>query len=412
MHRCGVTEETPTRATSGIRNLITIFVVALRLGVTSFGGPIAHIGFFRQEYVENRGWLSERRFSDLVALCHFLPGPTSSQVGIAVGITRGGMLGGLLAWIGFTAPSATLLIAFGLGVAEFDNLLKDDWLNGLKIAAVAVVAQALWGMSTTLAPDKTRGTIAVLAAVAILLSPLAFGIVIVILIAGAYGWWRFRHYVDESPPEDFAYDIPKSIGIAFAVIFFTLLVGLPLARIIFDVDALSIFDGFFRSGSLVFGGGHVVLPTLETEVVENGWTTAEGFIAGYGASQAIPGPLFTFSAYLGTVMNIGPGGINGALIALAAIFLPSFLLVIAILPFWNELSQSTNFRAALVAVNAAVVGILAAALFDPVWTSSVKEPADFALAVAAFGLLMFWKLPSWLVVIVTAIAGIGLSMIN
>ncbi len=407
-----MTEDSPTGATSGIRNLLTIFAVALRLGLTSFGGPIAHIGFFHQEYVVNRRWLSERRFSDLVALCHFLPGPTSSQVGIAVGITRGGLLGGVLAWIAFTAPSAAILIAFGFGVTEFDNLIDGDWLNGLKIAAVAVVAQALWGMSTTLAPDKTRATIAVLAAVAILLSPIVFGIVIVILVAGAYGWWRCRRYVEESPTEDFAYDIPRWIGIAFAVIFFVLLIGLPFARIILDVDVLAIFDSFFRSGSLVFGGGHVVLPTLETEVVESGWTTAEEFIAGYGAAQAIPGPLFTFSAYLGTVMDVGPGGIPGALIALIAIFLPSFLLVIAILPFWNRLSQATNFRAALVAINAAVVGILAAALFDPVWTSSIKDPADFALAAAAFGLLMFWKLPSWAVVLLCAAAGVGLSLVR
>lgn len=401
----------PHDSNSRLVNLLTIFVVALRLGLTSFGGPIAHIGFFRQEYVENRRWLSERRFSDLVALCHFLPGPTSSQVGIAVGITRGGLLGGVLAWVAFTAPSAALLIAFGFGMTEFDNLLEGEWLAGLKIAAVAVVAQALCGMSTTLAPDKTRATVAVLAAVAILLSPLAISIVVVILIAGAYGWWRFRHYVDESPTEDFAYDIPKSAGIAVAVVFLALLVGLPLARFFLDVDVLAIFDGFFRSGSLVFGGGHVVLPTLESEVVNNGWVSAEQFIAGYGASQAIPGPLFTFSAYLGTVMDIGPGGISGALIALVAIFLPSFLLVIAILPFWNQLSRASNFRAALVAINAAVVGILAAAFFDPVWTSSIKEPKDFALAAAAFGLLMFWKLPSWLVVIICAAAGAGLAII-
>ena len=410
-----MTEATSTNdqndSKSRLVNLLTIFVVALRLGLTSFGGPIAHIGFFRQEYVENRRWLSERRFSDLVALCHFLPGPTSSQVGIAVGITRGGLLGGLLAWVAFTAPSAALLIAFGFGMTQFDNLLDGEWLIGLKIAAVAVVAQALWGMSTTLAPDKTRATVAVLAAVAILLSPLAISIVVVILIAGAYGWWRFRHYVDESPTEDFAYDIPKSAGIAVSVVFVALLVGLPLARFFLDVDVLAIFDGFFRSGSLVFGGGHVVLPTLETEVVDNGWVSTEQFIAGYGASQAIPGPLFTFSAYLGTVMDIGPGGISGALIALVAIFLPSFLLVIAILPFWNQLSRASNFRAALVAINAAVVGILAAAFFEPVWTSSIKEPKDFALAAAAFGLLMFWKLPSWLVVIICAASGAGLAII-
>ncbi len=402
----------PNDSKSRLVNLLTIFVVALRLGLTSFGGPIAHIGFFRQEYVENRRWLSERRFSDLVALCHFLPGPTSSQVGIAVGITRGGLLGGVLAWIAFTAPSAALLIAFGFGITEFDNLLEGEWLTGLKIAAVAVVAQALWGMSTTLAPDKTRATVAVLAAVAVLLSPLAISIVGVILVAGAYGWWRFRHYVDESPTEDFAYDIPKSAGIAVAVVFVALLVGLPLARFFLDVDVLAIFDGFFRIGSLVFGGGHVVLPTLETEVVDNGWVSTEQFIAGYSASQAIPGPLFTFSAYLGTIMDIGPGGISGALIALVAIFLPSFLLVVAILPFWNELSQASNFRAALIAINAAVVGVLAAAFFDPVWTSSIKEPKDFALAAAAFGLLMFWKLPSWLVVILCAAAGAGLAIIT
>lgn len=407
-----MTEDTSTGATSGIRNLLTIFVVALRLGLTSFGGPIAHIGFFRQEYVENRSWLSERRFSDLVALCHFLPGPTSSQVGIAVGITRGGLFGGLLAWIGFTAPSAALLIAFGYGVTEFDNLLDSDWLKGLKIAAVAVVAQALWGMSTTLASDKARATIAVLAAIAILISPIALSIVIVILVAGTYGWWRFRHYVDDSPTDEFSYDIPRWVGITFAVMFFVLLIGLPFGRVLLDVDVLTIFDAFFRSGSLVFGGGHVVLPTLETEVVENGWTAAEEFIAGYGASQAIPGPLFTFSAYLGTVMDIGPGGISGAIIALVAIFLPSFLLIIAILPFWNQLSQATNFRAALVAINAAVVGILAAALFDPVWTSSIKAPADFALAAAAFGLLMFWKLSSWAVVLACSAAGVVLALVT
>ena len=396
---------------SNLKNLLTIFAVALRLGLTSFGGPIAHIGFFRQEYVENRKWLSERRFSDLVALCHFLPGPTSSQVGIAVGITRGGLLGGLLAWVAFTLPSAAVLIAFGFGISEFDTLLEDDWLRGLKIAAVAVVAQALWGMGTSLAPDKARASVAVAAAIAILLSPFIFSIVAVIVAAGALGWWRFQNYVDETDTDTATYSIWKPLAIGCAILFALILVGLPILRQIVDFDVLDIFDSFFRSGSLVFGGGHVVLPTLESEVVENGWVTTEQFIAGYGASQAIPGPLFTFSAYLGTVMDIGPGGIGGALIALIAIFFPSFLLVIAILPFWNRLSQAKRFRAALVGINAAVVGILAAAFFDPVWTSSVKEPADFALAAAAFGLLVFWKLPSWLVVILCAGAGAALSLI-
>lgn len=397
---------------ANLANLLTIFAVALRLGLTSFGGPIAHLGFFRQEYVENRRWLSERRFSDLVALCHFLPGPTSSQVGIAVGITRGGLLGGLLAWVGFTAPSAAVLIAFGLGVAEFDNLLEDDWLKGLKIAAVAVVAQALWGMGTTLAPDKARASVAIAAAVAILFSPFSWSIVIVIILAGALGWWRFHHYVEDAPAEESRYAIPKPLAIAAIIIFAAILVGFPLMRQAIDNSTFDVFDSFFRSGSLVFGGGHVVLPTLQSEVVENGWINAEEFIAGYGASQAIPGPLFTFSAYLGTVMNVGPGGVNGALIALIAIFLPSFLLVIAILPFWHQLSQVRNFRAALVGINAAVVGILAAALFDPVWTSTVKGPGDFALAAAAFGLLMFWKVPSWAVVILCAVAGVGLWFVG
>ena len=404
-------DETTTSAIPRLRNLLTIFAVALRLGLTSFGGPIAHIGFFRTEYVENRKWLSERRFSDLVALCHFLPGPTSSQVGIAVGITRGGLLGGLSAWIAFTLPSAAVLIAFGFGVAEFDTLLEDDWLRGLKIAAVAVVAQALWGMGTSLAPDKARVTVAIAAAIAILLSPFIFSIVAVIVAAGAFGWWRFQSYVDETDADTGTYSIWKPLAIGCAILFALILVGLPLLRQIVDYDFLDIFDSFFRSGSLVFGGGHVVLPTLESEVVENGWVNAEQFIAGYGASQAIPGPLFTFSAYLGTVMDIGPGGIGGALIALIAIFLPSFLLVIAILPFWHRLSEAKRFRAALVGINAAVVGILAAALFDPVWTSSVNEPTDFALAAAAFALLMFWKLPSWSVVILSAAAGAALSLI-
>ena len=394
-----------------LNNLLTIFAVALRLGLTSFGGPIAHIGFFRQEYVENRKWLSERRFSDLVALCHFLPGPTSSQVGIAVGITRGGLVGGLLAWIGFTLPSAAVLIAFGFGVAEFDVLLEDEWLKGLKIAAVAVVAQALWGMSTSLAPDKARASVAIAAAIAILLSPLVFSIVIVILIAGAYGWWRFQNYVDDATTDSTPYSIWKPLAVGCAVLFAILLIALPLLRQFVDFDMLDIFDGFFRSGSLVFGGGHVVLPTLQSEVVENGWVTTEQFIAGYSASQAIPGPLFTFSAYLGTVMSAGPGGISGALLALIAIFSPSFLLIVAILPFWHRLSQVRQFRAALVGINAAVVGILAAALFDPVWTSSIENPADFALAAAAFGLLMFWKLPSWLVVILCAAVGILVSLV-
>ncbi len=395
-----------------IANLLTIFSVALRLGLTSFGGPIAHIGFFRQEYVENRRWLSERRFSDIVALCHFLPGPTSSQVGIAVGITRGGLLGGLLAWLGFTAPSAALLIAFGFGITEFPDLLDGAWLNGLKIAAVAVVATALWGMATSLAPDRERATVAIVSAIALLLSPITFGIVIVIVLAGIYGWWRMGRHVDETASEAASYSIWKPIAIGCAVIFALLLIALPLLRQVLDSDMLSIFDGFFRSGSLVFGGGHVVLPTLESEVVTTGWLSSDSFMAGYGAAQAIPGPLFTFAGYLGTVMSIGPGGVLGGLFALFAIFLSSFLLVIAILPFWDVLNGAHGFRAALIGINPAVVGVLAAALFDPVWLTSIKEPSDFALAAAAFAMLMFWRVPPWLIVILCALSAIPLAALK
>jgi chromate transporter len=389
--------------------LLELLVVSLKLGLTSFGGPVAHIGYFRDEYVVRRKWLDEHTYADLVALCQFLPGPASSQVGIAVGITRGGILGGIAAWVGFTLPSAVALIFFGYGVTEYDELVTGDWLRGLKIVAVAVVALAVWGMAKTLTPDRSRATIAVLAAIAMLFSQNALGQVAVIVVAGLVGWRLLGDQTGLTGLTGGRIKIGRWLAIGSLAAFFVLLVGLPLARQVVASDWLDVFDGFYRSGALMFGGGHVVLPLLQTEVVAPGWVTNDQFIAGYGAAQAVPGPLFTFSAYLGTVMDGSPGGWTGGFFALGAIFLPSFLLVVGVLPFWNSLRSVASFRAALMGVNAAVVGLLIAALYDPVWTSAIQTPKDFALCVAAFGLLAFWKWPPWLVVLLAAAAGAGLS---
>ncbi len=392
--------------------LIEIFLAALKLGVTSFGGPIAHIGYFRDEYVEKRKWLDERSYADLVALCHSLPGPASSQVGIAVGIGRGGLLGGVAAWLGFTIPSAALLIAFAYGVTEYDDLFSGDWLRGLKIVAVAVVAYALWGMARSLASGKKTATFAIASAIIILLWHNPIALVLVILTAGIVGRFVLGNPSDSADTMSEQSPIGKRLGIASLVAFFALLIALPLFRQGFEAQWLEVFDSFFRSGSLVFGGGHVVLPVLQSEVVPSGWVTNEQFIAGYGAAQAVPGPLFTFSAYLGTAMKGTVSGWSGGLIALVAIFLPSFLIVVGVLPFWNALRANVNFRAALAGVNAAVVGFVAAALCDPVWTTAIGSPRDLGLGLAAFALLAIWRLPPWLVVLLTAAAGFGLSQLD
>ena len=386
-----------------------ILLVALRLGLTSFGGPVAHLGYFRQEYVESRKWLDERTYADLVALCQFLPGPTSSQVGIAVGISRGGLLGGFAAWLGFTLPSAAILILFAYGVGEYGELVSGDWLRGLKIVAVPVVALAVWEMAKNLAPDRRRATIAI--AIVLLLWQNPAGYVVLILASGLAGWFLLRREAGAASPATAPVPFSRYLAIAGLCLFFILLLGLPLFRQAWQNEWLEVFDGFYRSGSMVFGGGHVVLPLLQSEVVTPGWVTNEEFIAGYGAAQAIPGPLFTFSAYLGTVMGEPPGEWTVGLFALAAIFLPSFLLLIGVLPFWNGLRSSANFRAALTGVNAAVVGLLAAALYDPVWTTAIQTPADLALGLAAFGLLAFWKWPPWLVVPITALVGGLMSIV-
>jgi chromate transporter len=387
-----------------------VLAAATRLGLTSFGGPVAHLGYFRNEYVVRRRWLDDQTYTDLVALCQFLPGPASSQVGMAVGILRAGLLGGLAAWIGFTLPSALALVLFGLGIRGLD-LAGAGWLHGLKIAAVAVVAQAVWGMARSLCPDRERATMAVVAALAVSAWPTAGGQVLVIVAAGIVGWRLLPGSGGTAAP---LVRVPfgRPLAIAALITFFTLLVALPVLRYLAPAPAIAVFDSFYRAGSLVFGGGHVVLPLLQAEVVPPGWVSNEQVLAGYGAAQAVPGPLFTFAAYLGAVMQPRPNGWAGAALALIAIFLPSFLLVVGALPFWDILRTRAAFQAALRGINAAVVGLLLAALYHPVWTSAIHAPADFALALAAFALLALWSAPPWLVVAVAAAGGSAIAALR
>jgi chromate transporter len=389
---------------------LEVLIVATRLGLTSFGGPIAHLGYFREEYVNRRRWVDEATYADLVALCQFLPGPASSQVGIGLGIIRAGLLGGIMAWIGFTLPSAIALMLFGLGVQNL-NIADAGWLHGLKIVAVAVVAQAVWGMARSLCPDRERATLAILATIAVLAFPTAAGQVATIAVAGLVGW-RLLPAPEVPQSRPVGVPIGRRAGIVAWVLFFGLLVGLPIVRQVAPSQGLAVFDSFYRVGSLVFGGGHVVLPLIWAEVVPTGWVTNEQFVAGYGAAQAVPGPLFTFAAYLGTVMQPPPNGVAGGALALVAVFLPSFFMVVGALPFWEQLRTRPSFQSALRGINAAVVGLLAAALYTPVWTSAILGPADFALAIAAFGLLMFWKVPPWLVVVLTALGGAALAALR
>ena len=390
-----------------------VFFAAARLGLTSFGGPTAHLGYFREEYVARRRWLDEAAYADLVALGQLLPGPASSQVGIAVGVRRAGLLGGFAAWLGFTAPSAIALILFAVGVGAAGDLADAGWLRGLKSVAVAVVALALWGMARDLAPDRTRRAVAVGAAV-LLLFVSGAGAQIAVIAAGALaGLLILRASAAERAavhaPVSLAGGVPRAVGVLALLLFVALLAGLPMAVRAVDSEPLRVFDAFYRAGSLVFGGGHVVLPLLEAEVTPPGWVGPDEFIAGYGAAQAVPGPLFTFAAYLGATMKTFGSAWAGGLFALAAIFLPSFLLVAGVLPFWDALRERAAVRAALRGVNAAVVGLLLAALYDPVWTSAVKAPEDFALVVAAFGLLAVWRVPPWIVVPLAAGAGAAVA---
>ncbi|HAL48886.1 MAG: chromate efflux transporter [SAR202 cluster bacterium] len=395
---------------TGRGSLLEVLAVFGRLGLTSFGGPVAHLGYFRQEFVERRRWLDERSYADIVALCQFLPGPASSQVGIAVGIKRAGILGGIAAWFGFTIPSAIALILFAYRVTAIGDVSDAGWLHGLKVVAVAVVGLAVWGMARTLCPDLPRATMAIVAAVALLAWQTPASQIAVIGAGGLLGWRLLREDSDRQGSASL-FPVGRTVATLCLALFTTTLIALPLIERVVSSEPLQVFDSFFRSGSLVFGGGHVVLPLLQAEVVPPAWVTNEEFIAGYGAAQAVPGPLFTFSAYLGTILDGAPTGWPGGLFALGAIYIPSFLLVIGSAPFWDNLRAKTGFGGVMRGINAAVVGLLAAALYGPVWISAIERSEDFALALGAFGLLAFWKWPPWLVVVLSALGGQMLASI-
>jgi chromate transporter len=382
-----------------------VFMVFLKLGLTSFGGPIAHLGYYRNELVVRRRWLDESTYADLVALCQFLPGPASSQVGFCLGVLRGnGLWGGLAAWFAFTLPSALILFAFAMTAAAFTGPVAEGFLHGLKLVAVAVIAQAIWGMSRTLTPDRTRAGIALSAIAIVVLFAGSLGQIAAIALGACAGLWLCGA---EAAPVSGHLNFPvtRRGGIVALVLFAALLLIPPLAVAASHAQGLALFDAFYRSGALVFGGGHVVLPLLQAQVVTPGWVSNEAFLAGYGLAQAVPGPLFTFAAYLGAVMGPAPNGLAGATIALVALLLPGMLLVYGMLPFWDAMRTRPAAQAAMRGTNAAVVGILAAALYNPVWTSAVLTPRDFALALAGFLLLTVWKLSPWIVVLLLAGAG-------
>lgn len=394
-----------TKEKSLIKSLLEILMVSTRLGFTSFGGPIAHLGYFHEEYIRRRKWMDEKSYADLVALCQFLPGPASSQVGIGIGVMRAGVLGGIVSFLGFTLPSVFALIIFALILQGLD-VSSAGWIHGLKIVAVAVVAHAILGMAKNLTPDLNRKAIALFALLVTLLWQTAFTQVGVIVLSAFIGFLIYRQQKDET---DGRVSFPISRGFATVCLglFFGLLILLPILREITSIQWIAMFDSFYRSGSLVFGGGHVVLPLLEREFVPTGWLSEEAFLAGYGAAQAVPGPLFTFSAYLGAVMN----GWAGGLLATVAIFLPAFLLILGTLPFWDSLRRNPKVKGALMGVNAAVVGILISAFYQPIWTSSILSPIDFAFAAILFSMLVYWKFPPWVIVVAGAIGGTLMSFI-
>lgn len=380
-----------------------IFWIFLRLGLTSFGGPVAHLGYFREEFVTKRKWLNEHSYADVVSLCQFLPGPASSQVGMVLGYSQRGYLGVIAAWLGFTMPSAIALIIFAYGVSGNSQWISPEVIHGLKVVAVAVVAQAVWGMAKSLCPDVSRITVMTITACLMLIFPaFIWGQIAIILIAGIFGAWYF------SPKQLAAHEplpiqMRHSVGVFWIVLFFALLLALPALSDFYPSQALAMTSAFYRAGSLVFGGGHVVLPLLQAEVVPIGWVSNEIFLAGYGATNAMPGPLFTFAAFLGASTSGTPSGWVGGMLCLLAIFAPSYLLVMGALPFWETLRRNTKVQAALMGVNAAVVGILLSALYDPVWTSAIHKPIDFALGLVAFVALMYWKVSPWIVVVASGL---------
>lgn len=400
-HDAGTRREELAAASAG--GALEVLWAFLRLGLTSFGGPVAHLGYFRTEFVERRRWLDDRGFSDLVALCQFLPGPASSQTGMALGWARAGWLGALMAWVGFTLPSALALMAFAYGIARYGDLAASGVVHGLKVAAVAIVAQAVWGMAKSLCPDRPRAGLAIFAALLTLLLPSAIGQVGAILVCGLIGR-RLLRLPHKAPMQRVAFGVSRRAGVVALALFAVLLAGLPLLAAISGSALWQRIDGFYRAGSLVFGGGHVVLPLLQSVVVPSGAVDESIFLAGYGAAQAVPGPLFSFAAYLGAVMTGPLTGWVGGLVLLVVIFVPGFLLVVGALPFWDALRRRDAVQSAMAGVNAGVVGLLLSALYDPVWTSAIHSRFDFGLAVAAFGLLVYARLSPVIVVALAAAA--------
>ena len=399
----------PAAATAPGGSVAEVFAVFLRLGLTCFGGPIAHLGYFHDEFIVRRKWLDEQAYVDLVALCQFLPGPASSQVGFSIGLMRAGYGGALAAWTGFTLPSAIALVLFAYGAGALIGPVGTGLLHGLKLVAVAIVAQAVWGMARTLCPDKERASIAVVAALVILFSTSSVAQILAIALGGLAGLWLCR---GAQPIAGAHMPIPvgRATGLAALTLFFVLLLGLPIIQSIEAAPGIALFDAFYRTGALVFGGGHVVLPLLRQAFVGPGWISDDTFLAGYGAAQAVPGPLFTFAAYLGTVVKPSPHGIAGAALGLIGIFLPGILILLGTLPFWETFRKRAGAQAVMRGINAAVVGLLGAALYNPVWTSSVNTPGDFGVALVGFVLLTVWRAPPLLVVIVGALGGMALTI--
>jgi chromate transporter len=405
-----VSQEGPDQSPSPSRDRwLEVLAAFGRLGLTSFGGPVAHIGYFRQEFVTRRKWLDERAFADLVALCQFLPGPASSQTGFAIGLMRAGPLGGLAAWIGFTLPSAILMTAFAYRVASLTGPGAQGAIHGLKLVAVAVVAQAVLGMARSMTPDVRRAAIALAAVAIVTLAAATIGQVAAIGLGALAGLVLCRD-ANEPAMRETALQLPRRVGVVALGLLLALLVGGPVLSALTTSQAVARFDAFYRSGALVFGGGHVVLPLLKDAVVDRGWVRQGDFLAGYGAAQAMPGPLFTFAAYLGAVMRGSPNGLVGAALGLLAIFLPGLLALLAALPFWGRLRARPDARAAMQGANAAVVGILAAALYNPVWTGAIADPADGALALSGLVLLSGLRTPPVFVVVLGAGVGVARTL--
>lgn len=392
-------------------NAIAVFWIFLRLGLTSFGGPIAHLGYFREEFVARRHWLSERSYADLVALCQFLPGPASSQVGMAIGLSRAGFGGALAAWLGFTMPSAIALTALAVGLSQWGASVPPGVLHGLKLVAVAVVAQAVWGMARLLWTDLGRIVIGVLsAAVALAWTPV--GNQLAIIAAAALCGWLLGLRATDAPHESIPIAISRRTATILLVLFVALLAGLPVLAHYWPIGMLVRATAFYRVGSTVFGGGHVVLPLLQSEVVTRGWLSTETLMTGYAAAQAVPGPLFSFAAFLGASMSVGARAWIAGLAMLVAIFTPSFLMVAGALPFWEQLRQNVRAQAMFAGVNAAVVGLLLAALYRPVWTTAVLGLLDLALVLIAFGALTIARIPPWVVVCGSVAAGWGVGSLR